>query len=370
MPADTTRSRVAAALNRLSGAGLDAASYRHEAIGLLRGAVDFDAWCWALVDPASGLPAHAVAHNPVIGHNQARFHLLGHAIPEVPGPADARLGQGGPVRVLSNSTGGDLRRSARWRELLGPGGFGDQMEARLVTDRQCWGHLALYRDAGGGWFTEYDCSFLATVAHVLAAQLRRSIRLIPPTRGLEGDEPGILVLDPELRLLAATPQAQRWLAEVAPVLPAGCDPLPGFVYALAARVASSPKRQTAAARVRVCSPAGRWLVLRGDALSSAASSVPEGSIVVTIEPARSGEIAPLLMRAWGLSGREREVTSFVLDGLTTEEIAAELFISHHTVRDHVRSVLGKVGVRSRRDLLAALSGGCPPNMTRAAHRSP
>jgi DNA-binding CsgD family transcriptional regulator len=63
------------------------------------------------------------------------------------------------------------------------------------------------------------------------------------------------------------------------------------------------------------------------------------------------------MRAWGLSVREPEVACLVLDGLATEEIAAELYISGHTVRDHIRSVFDKVGVRSRRDLVRTLSSG-------------
>jgi DNA-binding CsgD family transcriptional regulator len=218
----------------------------------------------------------------------------------------------------------------------------------------------LYRDARHGWFSQDDRAFVAEIALLLAAQLRRSTRTAALPNGLDDvDEPGTLVLDRDLRLLAATPEARRWLDEVAPVVREAADPLPGFVYALAARVGALADGH--AGPVRVCGPTGRWLVLRGAMLSSASPSVPAGSVVVTIEPARSSEIAPLLMQAWGLSAREREVASLVLDGLATEEIAAELFISQHTVRDHVRSVFDKVCVRSRRHLVAVLAGGSPSN---------
>ena len=45
----------------------------------------------------------------------------------------------------------------------------------------------------------------------------------------------------------------------------------------------------------------------------------------------------------------------MIDGLSTEDITAALFISEHTVRDHVKAIFGKV-VSRRQDLIAALSG--------------
>src|SRR6266545_419805 len=59
--------------------------------------------------------------------------------------------------------------------------------------------------------------------------------------------------------------------------------------------------------------------------------------------------------ASALSARELEVL-LLLDGhLGTDEIAKRLFISEHTVRSHVKSLLRKLGVSSRREALEALS---------------
>lgn len=57
-----------------------------------------------------------------------------------------------------------------------------------------------------------------------------------------------------------------------------------------------------------------------------------------------------------LSAREVEVLLLLDEHLSTEEIAARLFISEHTVRSHVKSLLRKLGVSSRREALERLSG--------------
>ncbi len=60
--------------------------------------------------------------------------------------------------------------------------------------------------------------------------------------------------------------------------------------------------------------------------------------------------------AKALSARELEVLLLLDRHLSTDEIAARLFISEHTVRSHVKSLLAKLGVSSRREALAKLAG--------------
>jgi DNA-binding CsgD family transcriptional regulator len=58
--------------------------------------------------------------------------------------------------------------------------------------------------------------------------------------------------------------------------------------------------------------------------------------------------------AYGLTAREREICSSVIAGHSTADISNRLFISSNTVQDHLKSVFGKVGVRSRGELVARL----------------
>jgi two-component system, NarL family, nitrate/nitrite response regulator NarL len=56
-----------------------------------------------------------------------------------------------------------------------------------------------------------------------------------------------------------------------------------------------------------------------------------------------------------LSARELEVLLLLDEHLGTEEIARRLFISDHTVRSHVKSLLRKLDASSRREALEALA---------------
>lgn len=64
---------------------------------------------------------------------------------------------------------------------------------------------------------------------------------------------------------------------------------------------------------------------------------------------RPDELAPL-------ARRESEVARLVAEGLTNKEIGARLFISDRTVETHVRSILAKLGMRSRAQVAGWAAG--------------
>jgi DNA-binding CsgD family transcriptional regulator len=130
-----------------------------------------------------------------------------------------------------------------------------------------------------------------------------------------------------------------------------------MVYAVAARLLALERGGDNAPpdlmpRIRLRSASGRWLVLHASRLRAAKC---EGQIAVIFEEARPSEITPLIVDAYGLTKREGEITRLVLRGLSTAEVSEELHITPNTVRDHFKSIFDKVGVRSRRELVAGIS---------------
>jgi DNA-binding CsgD family transcriptional regulator len=252
-------------------------------------------------------------------------------------------------------TGGDLRHDLSWREVWGPAGVGDKMRIQLNAGGTCWALVHLHRDSSRTSYSEEDVEFATAVAPLLAPRVPADLRVPGPWGADPAPEPGTITLAQDQSMLAATEQAWRWIDRLGIPGPNPAEPLPPPVYVLAARVAASPQRRPA--RVRVRAADGTWMVIRAAALTTG-SQAPVG-YAVTLEAASADDLAPLLMRAWGLTRREREVARLVIDGLSTEDIAAALFISVHTVRDHVRTMFGKVGVSRRQDMAATLTGRTP-----------
>lgn len=66
-----------------------------------------------------------------------------------------------------------------------------------------------------------------------------------------------------------------------------------------------------------------------------------------LSAATAAELFGARVAGSGPSQREVEVLRLLCQGLTDAEIAAELWLSQHTVHDHARAIRAKLGVRSR-----------------------
>ncbi|MFZ2053825.1 MAG: helix-turn-helix transcriptional regulator [Candidatus Aminicenantales bacterium] len=63
----------------------------------------------------------------------------------------------------------------------------------------------------------------------------------------------------------------------------------------------------------------------------------------------------LIMGKYAISKREMEILRLMLEGRNNKEIEQQLFISYHTVKNHVSSLYRKLGVKNRYQLLHLLT---------------
>jgi DNA-binding NarL/FixJ family response regulator len=95
-------------------------------------------------------------------------------------------------------------------------------------------------------------------------------------------------------------------------------------------------------------------------LASAIRAVSRGAAVFPADLlARAlGPATDLQQPGADLTAREREVLAMLADGCSTEEIGSTLFLSLHTVRNHVRNILSKLHARTKLEavVIAARAG--------------
>lgn len=292
--------------------------------------------CWYTVDPASLL---ITSHfNPMMPVLPPEWLALEYAVEDVNQLVDVARSAAG-LSTLHEATGGDPSGSPRWQANVALGGDQELIVALRTASGETWGALGLYREAGAPMFSADEKAFLSAAAPLLGEGARRAL-LLGEAQDPEGPTaPGLLVLDAQWQVESATPGLEQWLDD----LPDGGDGrLPSAVLAVAGQALRSPE----VALARVLTRSGRWVVLHGAALEGT-----QRRVAVIVEPAHPARITSLLMSAYGLTERERDVTRLVLQGASTAEVAAELVVSPHTVQQHLKGVFEKTGVRSRRDLV-------------------
>jgi len=333
---------------RLLHRGLDLAAFLEAADRTLVSVLPFDDSCWLTLDPATLLPTShftrehgievlmALAANEFLEDDLNKFADLARAKP--------------PVGTLYAATQGDLHRSPRFTKVLAPYGHedGDELRAVFMDGDSAWGCVALHRHQGR--FHANEVALIADIGGYIAEGIRRAI-LTTALGGDDGtDPPGLILLREDDSVESLTPAASFWIGEILDST-ADSGELPLIVASVPHRARQAlAERTQEVAQARVPRRAGGWLILD----ASLMGDDPKGRVGVIVHPASAPQISGLIAEAYGLSKREREVTRLVLNGLSTREISERLTVSPYTVQDHLKAVFDKVGVRSRRELVAQL----------------
>lgn len=317
---------------------------RVDLLARLRRAVGFDAYVFMLTDPVSGVGSSPLADVPA-----PVFATLPRLIRAKYLTRSNRWTTLGPGQVaLFSGTASGLAGEEPWGHLLLEHGV-TAVASVVFRDRfGCWGFLDLWR--AGGVFTQDEALRVAALVRPVPAMLREAQATTfvarPPSAARPG--PVVLLLSPDLDVVGQTPQTHEYLQTLVP--PAqGQPPVPASAYNVASQllaVESGIDANPASARVHLTG--GLWLTLRAARIGS--------SIAVTIEESTPADRLDLFCRATALSPRESELLRHLASGADTKDIAGRMFVSEHTVQDHLKSVFGKTGSRTRKALLARVLG--------------
>ena len=348
-----TFDRVRSDVDVLSRAGLDVGTFMAEVAESLARAVPHVATCMATIDPATDMVTSVFKFGDLYGRDDQdqMWGLIEYGVDDPTNFAEM-LHSESPAVGLHASTGGAAQSVQRIEELIVPF-YGYTDELRLVgrTGNESWGSLAIFRGPDDDPFTTAEVDFMASLTTSYAAGLRTGIlaRHAGPGGATALHGPTVLVVGPDDRLRQMSAGAEAVLADLSngPNM-ASSSSILGALVAGARRYAAGAVPIPPRARMRMSD--GRWLVMHASPLTSADGT--GGDVVITVEEARPPEIVPLVVAAFGLTARERDVVQLVLQGEGTKEIATALHMSRYTVQDHLKSIFDKADVRSRRELVA------------------
>jgi DNA-binding CsgD family transcriptional regulator len=353
MARSTAAARSSERVLRICDSAGDAQALRLRLLDEIRAAVAFDAYAWLLTDPETSVGAAPLADVPCLPELPRLIRLK--YLTDVNRWTTMRAA---PVALLQEATGGQPSRSLLWRELLASYRIGD-VASLVFRDRfGCWGFLDLWRSGALARFSPAEAAYLTGIAQPVTTALRRSQArafAARPPRGARPPGPVVLLLSPGLDVRGQTPQAQDYLRILVP--PAeGRPPVPASAYNVAAQLlANEADVDQNPPWARVHLTGGLWLTLSAARIGDTGPE-EDRDIAVTIEETSPPERVALFARAFGLSTRERELLGHLVSGTDTRELARRMFLSEHTVQDHLKSIFAKTAARSRRILLSRALG--------------
>lgn len=337
-------------------------AYIHSLLEELKPMIPFAGACCTNIDPYRLLSTGAVVeHNIESIHHQLLAYEYGH---EDINPYDELVYSDHPVATLHHITEGRPEQSSRYRDILEPASFGDELRAALLYKGKCWGYLTLFRKKEQSVFSQQECDELSEIAPVIARHLRQFSLAIPFVNEIKLRSPGIMMFSEQLELLSSNSDTCHWLDVLRqhegitesvlprPILTVASMALADYAHT-AKSSAQSEHPSTENSPIQVCVPVRQhdYVHITAYGLYAETTGI---QLMIAIQSASPLDILPWMMEAYHLSEREQQIVDQVIEGLSTRKIADILHISPYTVQDHLQSIFSKTKTTSRRELIARL----------------
>jgi DNA-binding CsgD family transcriptional regulator len=319
---------------------------RDQLLGRLRTIVPIDAAFVATADPETLLFSSAWAEEPLPVLGLAFLDNEFGAVPDVNRFCDLARAER-PVVTLDNATHGDRMSSARSRTLMAPIGLGDELRVVLRTSHATWGFMCLHRE-GASPFTSAEVTAVEHVAPHLAEAVRRATVALVSS----GGEDALVICDDGI-IIACTDHGAEVLESIDCPVELG-DPVPLVLLAVVRRLEvleREPHARSASASAMVTSRHGTLVEVHASRLVGPAGT---RAVALTMMSPSGVSLVAHRLATFGFTPAQARVAKLVLSGRSTREIMGELQISQHTVQDHMKAIFDRVGVRSRRELVATM----------------
>lgn len=244
-----------------------------------------------------------------------------------------------PLATLVDATDGEIERSPRYQKLYAGFGATDELRIAFMAGATCLAIGAFVRCGGS-----YSTTEISDVRNLLvpAVEVLRRALMVSECRVDHG--PVVILLDEHHGVVSQSEGAEQVLDDLR-ISVDGDVPGTILVAASSARTSRSSARLT----TRLRGHSGRWVRLHVAPMEG-----PVSLVAVTIDRATPSDLMPILLDSYGYTPREADIVLALCRGLATKEIATELGISAHTVRDHLKVVFTKTGVNTRGELVARL----------------
>lgn len=317
---------------------------RERLVALVRSRIAFEGHVFALTDPTTKIATSPHADVPMLPWPRLPELIRWRYLTLVNRPD--LLADGVASSLLTATT--SPSESLMWQHVQRELGVVDTAAVAFNDRYGAWGFLELWRTTIP--FTRGDLALLSDLSPVVTAGLRaaqaRTFADVGGERRAVG--PAVVVLGPDLAVRQQTEGAAATLLQLLP-RDEPIAPIPAAAYNIgAALIAQEEGVAVGPPWSRVHLGGNRWVTVKASRLGA--------DIAVSIEPSTTAERLDLVMRTHGLSARESAVLSLLAAGRDTKQIAAEMFVSEHTATDHVKTLLGKTGARTRQVLLARVLG--------------
>lgn len=316
--------------------------YRQMMVEELRKFIDFDAYCCSVTDTQTLFSIGAVTEQSIEDVHQ-KIMTFEYAFEDVNNYRKL-VESGQCIGRLSDASS----QSLRYREILVPNGFSDEIRAALMFQGQCYGFLTLFKKMKNAQpiFQDDELEQIKILMPVIGEALKAFYHsIIEEQLSTEAGESGIVILDKDYHILSMSTKASQILALLRSNEGLSDGQLPKPIQASCAKLQAEDNTPIS---LLVPIHDKGYITIQASFLMT---TDLQQQIAILLNEASPKEMLAFLLTAYQLTPREKEVVVEMMRGIPTKVIAYNLGISSYTVQDHLKLIFQKVGVGDRNELV-------------------